>query len=310
VEDEFVVCPACGTRIKAGREFCLRCFGPLPTPDNPLKPPIWVSLGLSTAKQQLIVGIVAAAVVGLAAVIYLTEGPSVDETVRPAAAPVKPRGSPGAAAAPAASVKAPPTESGGSAGIFVPAGAAPAAPSALSEADAAGLEAKRASYEAQLARNSEDATLLNDLGIVLDQLGRPGDAIPRFERAIELSPQQANFHFNLARAAAAAGLWDQAAAEYREAARLRPQDYFSQLALALTLHRMGNDAAAIPEFERAIKLSPNDPNAHLSLGVSLETVGRVDEAVREFRTYLTIQPNGTDAERLRAHLQAIAAEKP
>ena len=308
MEDEFVVCPACGTRIKAGREFCLRCFGPLPTPDNPVKPPIWVSLGLSTAKQQLIVGLVGAAVIGLAAVIYFTEAPSVDETVRPAAAPVKPRVASAAAAEPAGSVRATPTDGGGAAGIFVPAGAA--TPSALSEADAAGLEAKRASYEAQLGRNADDATLLNDLGIVLDQLGRPADAIPRFERAIELSPQQANFHFNLAHAAAAAGLWDQAAAEYREAARLRPQDYFSQLALALTLHRKGDDAAAIPEFERAIKLSPNDANAHLSLGVSLETVGRVDDAAREFRTYLTIQPNGTDAERLRAHLQAIAAEKP
>ena len=58
--DEFVVCPSCGTRIKAGREFCLRCFEPLPTPERPVQPTIWVSLGLSDTKKQ-IVAVVAAA---------------------------------------------------------------------------------------------------------------------------------------------------------------------------------------------------------------------------------------------------------
>ena len=30
----YVVCRSCGTRIKAGREFCLKCFEPLPHPDE------------------------------------------------------------------------------------------------------------------------------------------------------------------------------------------------------------------------------------------------------------------------------------
>ena len=95
--NEFVVCPSCGTRIKAGREFCLRCFGPLPTAERPIKPPVWVSLGLSDTKKQVVAGVVAAAVISLGAVIYVTEPQEVDDTARPYSASPTPRNAPDAA---------------------------------------------------------------------------------------------------------------------------------------------------------------------------------------------------------------------
>ena len=306
MEDEFVVCPSCGTRIKAGREFCLRCFGPLPTPERPVRPPIWVSLGLSETKVQAVAIGVGALVIGLIVVIYLTAPPEIDETARPAAAAATPR--PATVPAEPAPAAAAATDVVAGAAIFVPSAGPP--PPSLSAADVAALETKRTSYEGQLAKAPDDVALLNDLGLVLDQLGRASDAIPRFERAIKLEPQEASFHFNLAHAAVGAGLWDQAVAEYRETARLRPQDYFSQYAVALALHRKGDDAAAISEFQKAIKMSPNDANAHLLLGVSLETVGRVDDAVKEYRKYLTIQPSSADADRLCTHLEALGADQP
>jgi predicted RNA polymerase sigma factor len=48
----------------------------------------------------------------------------------------------------------------------------------------------------------------------------------------------------------------------------------------------------------------------LLLGVSLESVGRREEAVKEYQRYLQLQPNSPDSDRLRAHLQAMAADKP
>jgi Flp pilus assembly protein TadD len=279
----------------------------LPTPERPAKPPIWVSLGLSDTKVQIVGGIIAAVVAGLLVLIYVTEPPEIDETARPAAAAVTSRPQKPAVDPPSSPTAAPSGEGTAAVGIFEPSVAAVAASAA--PADIAGLEAKRKAYEAQLAASPDEPTLLNDLGLVLDQMGRAGDAIPRFERAIALSPQQPNFHFNLGRAAANAGLWDRAVAEYREAARGRPQDFFSQYAIALTLHRKGDDEAAIPEFQKASALSPNDPNVHLLLGVCLERAGRPADAVAEYRRYLKIQPNSDDAERLRAHLQALGVDK-
>ena len=301
--DEFVVCPSCGTRIKAGREFCLRCYGPLPTSERPLRPPIWKSLGLSQAKVQMIAAAVGALIIGLVALIWFTAPPAIDDTARPATAPAASRP---AAATPLLSQPQ------------TPAAAENANPSAPFEPtvtagpgiDRTALDAKRALYEEEAAKHPSDADLLDNLGIVLDQLGRSADAIPWFERAIALSADRPKFHIDLGHAAAGVGLWDRAIGEYREAVRLRPDDFTGQYQLALAIHKKGDPAGAIPELQKAVSMAPNDPNAHLSLGVSLESVGRVTDAVQEYRKYLTIQPNSADAARLRDHLQATGAGTP
>ena len=303
MEDEFVVCPSCGTRIKAGREFCLRCYGPLPTAERPIRPPIWVSLGLSEAKVQMIAAGVGAIIIGLVALIWFTAPPAVDDTARPAAAAAAPR----PAAAPASSQ---PSTPAADADNFNPAATFEPSTTTAPQTDRAGLDAKRATYEAEAAKHPNDADLLDNLGIVLDQLGRPADAIPWFERAISLGADRPKFHIDLGYAAAGVGLWDRAVGEYRQAVRARPDDFTAQYQLALALHKKGDPAGAIPELQKAVAMAPNDPNAHLSLGVSLEKVGRVPDAVQEYRKYLTIQPNSADAARLRDHLQAIGAGAP
>jgi Flp pilus assembly protein TadD len=306
--DEFVVCPSCGTRIKAGREFCLRCFEPLPTPDRPARQPIWESLGLSDTKKVVLIGVSAAVVLSLVAVIVYTKPPTVDETPRPAVTPTArpPSPTPAPGETPVAAPAGGDATAGGSA--FEPTAGSP--PAALSAADVAALEAKRSSYEAELVKRPNDADLVNDLGQALEQLGRPSDAVSRFERAIALDRGRAKFHVNLAHAATGAGLWDRAVGEYREAARLRPDDFTIQYALALTLRRKGDDAGAIPEFQKAVAISPNDASVHLSLGISLETVGRIAEAVLEYRKYLTIQPSSPDAQRLKEHIESVTASQP
>lgn len=307
MEDEFVVCPSCGTRIKAGREFCLRCFEPLPTPDRPVRPPIWVSFGLSETKVQAIVIAVGALVVGLGVVIYLTEPPAVDETARPAVS-ATPRPAPAATAASSSdSTTAAPAASATVSGA---ASFEPTITQNQAPADRAALDAKRVALEAELGKRPNDAPLLNDLGLVLDQLGRSADAISFLERAVALDASQLRFHMNLAHAAMGAGLWDRAIGELREATRLKPDDHLAQYMVGLTFHKKGDDQSAIPEFQRTLAIAPNDASAHLSLAVSLEAVGRVDEAIPEYRRFLQLQPNSVDAPRLREHLQAIGAGTP
>jgi tetratricopeptide (TPR) repeat protein len=307
---EFVVCPSCGTRIKAGREFCLRCFGPLPTAGRPIKAPIWVSLGLSDTKKQIVAGAVAAAVIALGVVIYFTEPARVDETARPAAAGAAPRPSSTRAAAAAATppAAATPAPADTTVAIYQPL-PAPTGP-AMTPEDVAVLDAKRKTLESELAKSPDDVGLLNDVAVALDRLGRFSDAVPRFERAVALSPDQARLHLNFAHALAAVGLWDRAVAELRDATRLRPDDFFAQYTLAQTLHQKGDDQAAVAEFQKAVKLGPNESGGHLSYGVALETVGRRDEAIQHYRRYLLLQPSSPDADRLREHLQALGADQP
>jgi Flp pilus assembly protein TadD len=306
---EFVVCPACGTRIKAGREFCLRCFGPLPTAERPIKPPVWETFGFSDAKKQVVVVGIAAAVVGLGVLIYMTEPPAVDEVARPAVATAAPSPRPAPPPDPARTeATAASSDVASNVGIYEPLPAVTA--SSMTPEDVAALEDKRKTLEGELAKSPDDVGLLNDVGVALEQLGRPADAIPRFERAVTVAPDQAKLRVNFARALTGVGLWDRAVGELREATRLRPTDFFSQYTLAMTLHQKGDDRGAADEFQKLVKLGPNQANGHLAYGVSLETLGRRDEAVQEYRRFLTLQPTAPDSDRLREHLQALGIEKP
>ena len=222
----FVVCTKCGTRIKAGRQHCLRCFEPLPDPEVPVRPPIWESLGLSQS-QQTAVGVgVLILIAALVVVVWSTWPETVVDDAIPAptqSRPVSP--SPAVAAA---------AESTGD-------GSAPqpvvdeAAPAELSLAEAADLESRRASYEQALAKTPDDPENLNNLGQVLIRLNRPEDALARFERALTLAPARATYHFNAARAASDLGRRNKAIDEYREAVRLLPTDGASRYTLGVAL---------------------------------------------------------------------------
>lgn len=305
----YVVCASCGARIKAGRQHCLRCFEPLPDPDIPVLPPIWVSLGLSQGKLMM-VGIVASvAVLSLVAVIWSTWPEPVDEIARPASGQAAtPKPAPPAAPAPAAS--APDTSA--SVASYQPAPVAPidSVRAGTAAFNAGDFASARAAFERSLVQRPDDPETLNNLGQVLVRMDQPTDAIARFERAIALAPAKAAYHFNLAHTVAQLGQLDRAVTEYREAVRLFPDDYAPQFNLAMTLQAKGDAQAAIPEFQRAITLAPGEPSFHLSLGLSLEKVGRVADAVREYRQYLEMEPASPDAAKLKAHIQVLTTAPP
>ena len=294
---EFVVCPSCGARIKAGREFCLRCFEPLPTADRPIRPPIWVSFGLSNQTRLIVLGAVGVLVVALIAVIVITEPkPINDDPVplsQPATRPAAPSGAPdssapvdpNAAAAPVA-VAAPATEN-------------------VSPPDQKLLD-RRAMLEAKLARSPNDADALNGLGQVLQELGQPEDAFRAFDAAVQAQPRRLDFRMNLAINARELGRWDRAIDEFREATRIQPRDYVAQFSLADALQKKGDDQTAIVEFEKARKLGPSAPGVPLGLAASYEKVGRTSDAVREYELFLQLQPNSADTARVRERLTRLA----
>src|SRR5258708_2273888 len=81
----YVVCQACGTRIKAGRPFCLKCFGPLPDPQAAVKIPLWETLGLSAPQKAMLGGAGVLVVAGLLFVIWQTRPAPLDDQAVPIA---------------------------------------------------------------------------------------------------------------------------------------------------------------------------------------------------------------------------------
>jgi len=83
----FVVCASCGTQIKAGRAYCLRCGEELPLEGQPVKVSVWESLELSQNKLLILLGVVALIVLTLMLVIWQNEPPPADDIGRPVTVP-------------------------------------------------------------------------------------------------------------------------------------------------------------------------------------------------------------------------------
>ena len=298
---EFVVCAACGARIRAGRRWCLRCDERLVAAAPPPS-------GLNVSGSGSL-GIAAAAALSL---------------LVPVAALMSPKSSAGDEIAQPARPRAPstmstrlngPTES--RAGVGTPAvpppvpvaALAPTAPTMMMITTPAAhdLQTAKLRYQRALLDKPDDAEALNELGLVLIRLGQPDNAVARFRRATEIAANKWIYHFDLAYALGRLKQWDEAVAEYRAAARLSPDDYATQYNLAMALQEKGDDPAAIPEFRRAITRAPGEAGAYLSLGISLEKTGDIDDAQRQYRQYLQMAPDAPEAPRLKAHLQTLGS---
>ena len=131
-------------------------------------------------------------------------------------------------------------------------------PQALEEA----LEA----FRAELRLNPGDAVAEFQVGQILQVLGRPDEALPRFERAVELD------------------------GEFPEAL----------VALGKERARLKQYEAAIGLLERALKLHPASEPAHYSLMLAYRNAGRIADATRIQRSLEQLQaPEGEFAEFLR-----------
>lgn len=289
-----VVCQACGTRMKAGRQRCLRCGEPLQAapPRAPFK--------LSSGQTLIVGGVLSLAVLATVLIVLATSPPMVEGDPSSVSSALPPSAEPAAAAA----VQTPGMSETSAPDFVDPARAGRAA------FTTGNFEAARLSYEEALAAHPGDPEVLNNLGQILVRQGRVEEAVARLERAAALAPENWVYRFNLAHAVGRLGQWDRAAAEYREAGRLFPDDYATQYNLAMALHKKGDDQAAIPEFEKAIQLAPGEPSFHVSLAISLEKVGRTTDAIREYHAYLEMAPSAPDAGRVKTHIDALAAAQP
>jgi tetratricopeptide (TPR) repeat protein len=100
-----------------------------------------------------------------------------------------------------------------------------------------------------------------NLGLALEKIGRPADAIVQYGQALRLKPNYAEPHYNLGN----------------------------------ILFRAGKLQEAIGEYEQALRIKPLDAQAHNNLGTALATLGRLQEATQHYERALQIKPDYADA---------------
>ncbi len=166
-------------------------------------------------------------------------------------------------------------------------------------------------YEKALELNPQYHAIHNSLGLALMGIGRPDEAIPHFEKALEAYPESADLHNNFGRALAMRERLDEAMAEFQKAAQLDPKSAEAQTNIGRAWAAKGRIEDAIPPLERAVALNPDLVEAQYYLGAALYYArGLALDALAHWRAALRIQPDYVPALNEAAHVLAACPEAP
>lgn len=140
------------------------------------------------------------------------------------------------------------------------------------------------------------------LGVLYKQTGRLTQSLIPLQRAVEISPKDAEAYSNLGNALRELGRLDEAEERCRYAITLRADFAEAHINLGVTLLALSRPQEAEEILEKAINLERASPEAHNSLGVARQQTGKLAEAERSFGQAIALNPNYAEAH---LHLGAL-----
>jgi tetratricopeptide (TPR) repeat protein len=154
---------------------------------------------------------------------------------------------------------------------------------------------REALWRDTLAKEPDSWVAHTNLGHVLVEQKRYGEAFEEYRRAMELRPDLPESHRNFGAALAERGRYGEAIGEYEAALRLEPKyaEAYYGMGRAYALQGKGEDAQKM--YREALRIDPTYPQAQYQLGVALERAGRLDDAIAHFRAAIASSPDYAEA---------------
>lgn len=157
-------------------------------------------------------------------------------------------------------------------------------------------------YEEAVSLSPDNAEYEHDKGFVLERMYRMEEALACYRRAVSLNPRSHGSFNNLASSFVALGQFPEAQGAYREAIRLDPGNttYYRNLVQS---HKLSADDPALIAMRKMLQgdpaLTPDDPaQLHFAYGQALEALGQHDESFEHFLKGNALhRPSVTYAER-------------
>jgi len=150
-------------------------------------------------------------------------------------------------------------------------------------------------WQHAIACTTDNYIAHNNLGNALLEKGEVAQAIPHFQKALEIKPEYPEAQNNLGKALAHEGQEDQAISCYQKAIETRPDFAEAQNNLGTALQQKGQADEAIAHYQKAIEIKPDLPELHYGLGNALLRKGEVNEALESYQKALELNPRYAEA---------------
>ncbi len=160
---------------------------------------------------------------------------------------------------------------------------------ALASIDIGELEVAEAHYRESLAIEAQPA-IYNDLGFVLERQGLTEEATEQYRKSLELDPESASAHYNLAASLARSNEFPEAERHFRAALEKKPNTQ-THAGLGFVLWKLDRVDEAIAQLQHAIEADPKNAAAYDQLGTILVQQGEFEEAASTYRRLVRNQPS-------------------
>ena len=131
----------------------------------------------------------------------------------------------------------------------------------------------------------------DNVAVWIATLTRVSDPQSVVDRAVALSPQDADSYSARGDVFQSIGDYPQARDTYERAVQLRPRDYYLWLVLGVLRDQNHDQEGALRTLRQSVALAPSYAQPHWQLGNLLLRMGQVDEAFSELRQAATSDPS-------------------
>lgn len=150
-------------------------------------------------------------------------------------------------------------------------------------------------YIGALKLQPDNADVLHELAMVLQELGAHDRALPLLQKAVILAPDRPEFFNDLGMLFQRRADFTKAVSFHKRAIKLAPGFSFAYINLGVAHKRLGQNEEAMAAYRKALAIEPNSPEVHNNLGNLLRVTGQLPQAMQHLELALKLRPGYADA---------------
>jgi tetratricopeptide (TPR) repeat protein len=149
-------------------------------------------------------------------------------------------------------------------------------------------------WQKAMELDPEDSKARYNLGLALDHQGKLAEAIAEYRKSVEINAQNAPAFTNLGIALSRTGKLDEAVAALTQSVTIRPANAMAQSNLAAALLEKGETDHAVEHIQKALETDPEFADANNMLGIVLARAGKLDDGIAHLEKAVANTPDSPE----------------